>query len=379
MQIRQLVCPAAGFAAASLDALQAIDPHLILCFGDVSAFGAGLYTRLRDAFPHAHLAGCSTAGEIAQNRVFDASVVLTAVRFVGAAPQYVTAELAGMADSEAAGERLAGQIGHAGLGAVLVLAQGVEINGSALIRGMRAHLPESVPLMGGLAADGGAFRKTQVLTDSGVSDTALVALGFDTTELVAVHGCYGGWQPFGPLRRVTRCEGNVLFELDGESALAIYRRYLGEYASELPASGLLFPFLMLDAQRSDLGLIRTILGVDEARGALILAGEIAADGYMQMMHASADALVEGAGAAAEMAHKICAGTDGLVLLVSCVGRKLVMGDRVEEEVEAVADVFGPTNVVCGFYSNGEISPFLDTTECKLHNQTMTVTCLFPRR
>ncbi|MEY2954251.1 MAG: hypothetical protein RLZZ401_2338, partial [Pseudomonadota bacterium] len=64
-----------------------------------------------------------------------------------------------------------------------------------------------------------------------------------------------------------------------------------------------------------------------------------------------------------------------VLLISCIGRKLVMGARVDEEVEAVADVFGPGAVLTGFYSNGEISPHMQTVDCKLHNQTMTITTL----
>ena len=176
------------------------------------------------------------------------------------------------------------------------------------------------------------------------------------------------------MRKVTRCAGNVLYELDGQPALDIYKRYLGDYAKDLPASGLLFPFEMLGEDRSALGLIRTILGVDEAAGSLILAGNIVDCGYLRLMHASTDSLVDGAVAAAEEAFR--PGTDAgesLVLLVSCVGRKLVMGTRVDEEVEAVAAVFGPQACIAGFYSNGEISPMRDLLTCHLHNQTMTIT------
>ncbi|MDE2000358.1 MAG: FIST C-terminal domain-containing protein, partial [Burkholderiales bacterium] len=63
------------------------------------------------------------------------------------------------------------------------------------------------------------------------------------------------------------------------------------------------------------------------------------------------------------------------LLVSCVGRKLVMGAHVDEEVEAVAAVFGRHATVSGFYSYGEISPTVKGLDCKLHNQTMTITYL----
>jgi hypothetical protein len=188
------------------------------------------------------------------------------------------------------------------------------------------------------------------------------------------HGSFGGWSPFGPARKVTRSENNVLFELDGESALEVYKRYLGEHANGLPASGLLFPFAMLGSDHSEVGLIRTILGVDEAAGSLTLAGDIDPDGYLRLMHASTDALVDGAEAAAEAAKAMQANAgEGLALLVSCVGRKLVMGGRVDEEVEAVGEVFGQGATLAGFYSYGEISPFSPAVECKLHNQTMTIT------
>jgi hypothetical protein len=176
---------------------------------------------------------------------------------------------------------------------------------------------------------------------------------------------------------VTRCENNVLYELDGESALAVYKRYLGEHAKGLPASGLLFPFSMLGQNHNELGLIRTILGVDEATGSLTLAGEIDPDGYLKLMHASADALVEGAAVAAQAVHTAGTGnaSQSLALLVSCVGRKLVMGGRVDEEVEAVAEVLGQATTLAGFYAYGEMGAYGKTSQCKLHNQTMTITYL----
>jgi hypothetical protein len=133
---------------------------------------------------------------------------------------------------------------------------------------------------------------------------------------------------------------------------------------------------MLGQDQNELGLIRTILGVNEEDGSLTLAGDIDQEGYLRLMHASTDALVDGAATAAQSAW---ASQDSpgevLALLVSCVGRKLVMGGRVDEEVEAVADVFGRSSTLTGFYSYGEIGPFGNLAECKLHNQTMTITCL----
>ena len=216
--------------------------------------------------------------------------------------------------------------------------------------------------------------RTWVLDEKGLSNARISCIGLYGSALQFVHGSFGGWSPFGPARKVTRCDNNVLLELDGEPALAVYKRYLGDHAQGLPASGLLFPFAMLGNDHHEIGLIRTILGVDEAAGSLTLAGNIDPDGYLRLMHASTDALVDGAEAAAQAARAMLGRSgDGLALLVSCVGRKLVMGGRVEEEVEAVAHVFGQGATLAGFYAYGEISPFSPAVACRLHNQTMTVT------
>jgi hypothetical protein len=88
-------------------------------------------------------------------------------------------------------------------------------------------------------------------------------------------------------------------------------------------------------------------------------------------------LVDGAEVAAAATLSMLGGNadDSLAILVSCVGRKLVMGGRVDDEVEAVADVLGSQALLTGFYSYGEISPFTPGSACQLHNQTMTITCI----
>ncbi len=377
MRVSQAIVSMPAELQAGCAQLAADKPDLLLVFAAASYFSAAdFFKALRSQFPDSVMIGCSTAGEVTADGVDDGTCTLTALHFEKTRLIQAHTTLAGMDDSHAAGERLARQLTDAELKTVLVFGPGLQINGSALVDGLAGILGESIPITGGLAGDGGAFTQTFTLGPDGVSDHAVVAVGLCGAALRFGHGSFGGWEAFGPARKVTRCANNLLYELDGEPALDVYKRYLGEHANGLPASGLLFPFAMLSEDHNAIGLIRTILGVDETEGSLTLAGEIDPDGYLKLMHASTDKLVNGAESAAKAAAAMVDKPDeSLVILVSCVGRKLVMGNRVDEEVEAVGDVFGLQAVLTGFYSYGEISPFTPGSLCKLHNQTMTITCL----
>ena len=272
------------------------------------------------------------------------------------------------------GQSLASMIEMRGLKSVYLLAPGVEINGSALLEGMMTQLPQHIGISGGLAGDNGAFEQTYILHPDGIDSRSVVAVAFYGDSLTFDYGARGGWRSFGPARRVTSAEANLLFELDDKPALEIYKAYLGEYADDLPASGLLFPFEVLNEEGEPTGIIRTILGVDEQRKSLVLAGEVNENQYLRLMNASTEDLISGAIEAIAPISKKNIDDDShcLALVTSCVGRKLVMGDRVEEEIEEVARQLNSNTTIAGFYSYGEISPSCNEMQCELHNQTLTL-------
>ena len=356
-----------------LDRLAAIAPQLLLVFWGAEPLEQPVcWAALKQHLPNALIAGCSTAGEIESDGVREGAAVATAIHFESAQVGCVETRLDGLADSEAAGRRLGRAIPGTGLRGVVMLAPGLNINGTAVIDGLAAELPSGVSIAGGLAGDNGAFACTNVMSPSGIASDKLVLIGFYGERVQWGAGSGGGWSAFGPTRRITRAEGSRLFELDGQPALALYKKYLGEYARDLPAAGLLFPFEMLDDQKKSTGLLRTILGIDESSQSLLLAGTVENGAYLRLMHASTDALVDGAEGAAAAGIDITTGRAGLALLISCVGRKLVMGDRIDEEVLAVRDRLGAGFTLSGFYSYGEVSPLHGLLDCRLHNQTMTI-------
>jgi hypothetical protein len=353
--------------------------RLVLVFGGTSILEqAAPLADLRKVYPNAHLMGCSTAGEICGTRVLDDSLVATAVRFdhtelVGARVVAANAE-----DSYGAGQRLAEQLPPEHLRHVFVLSEGLDINGSDLVRGLASRLPDSVTVTGGLSGDGGRFGKTLVVSGTTAERHTVAALGLYGDRLRIGYGSLGGWDSFGPERIITKSSGCVLYQLDDQSALELYKRYLGDQAKDLPASGLLFPLAVRGKDDTE-AVVRTILAVNEADQSITFAGDLPQGGYARLMKANFDRLIDGAIGAARVSYEALGSSNpDLAILISCVGRKMVLGQRVEEEIEGVRDVFGPDTVLAGFYSYGEISPFTAHARCELHNQTMTVTTLSER-
>ena len=376
MKTKTVSVRSGGDWTSDLNSIQQDHPQVIFIFGALSLFKNGEAQRLSDELSNAHsqIFGCSTAGEISGTSVDDDSLSVLSMHFEteGAHIAWSETDVVASYDSFDSGKRLAQGLPSEGLRHVLILAPGTDVNGSALIDGARKFLPSSCTLSGGLAGDAATFTGTYQLSPQGAGQKKAIIVGFYGAQLDVRCACQGGWKPFGPARKATKSSGNILYELDGEPALAVYKKYLGTYAAELPSSGLLFPFETRSSQKELTGIIRTILGVDDTTGSLILAGEIEQGGYLTLMHASTDSLTDGAyGAVKELGH-LPSGPKAIIA-ISCVGRKLVMGARAEEEAEALSEIAGPDASISGFYSNGEICG--DTLlSCSLHNQTMTITC-----
>jgi hypothetical protein len=348
--------------------------------GIVFAFGARplieerkLVSELRDHFTGIPLIGCSTSGEIVGDEVDDDSLVATTVGFDHTRLRSASATIAEATSSYAVGEELARQLNEASLRHVFVVSDGLNVNGSDLARGLASGVADGVSITGGLSGDSADFAETWVIADDAAGPRRVAAVGLYGDRLRVGYASMGGWRPFGPLRAITRAEGNVLYELDGRSALDLYKTYLGEHAEQLPGSALLFPIVVTETNGGQ-GVVRTVLSVDEQAKSMTFAGDIPQGGTAQFMKTNVDDLVDGATGAAETSLAgLGEQRPDLALLVSCVGRKLVMKQRVEEEVEAVRDVFGAATTIAGFYSYGELCPFSQGEECRLHNQTMTIT------
>jgi hypothetical protein len=344
------------------------EAQLVLCFGARRVLAkADTYPLLRHQFPNADIITCSTAGEIFGPGVYDETLSVVAIRFAHTRVAIASVQLKDHAGSYDAAKGLMKAFAGKQLSYLMVLSDGTMVNGSEL---SAAFAGEEVLVTGGLAGDSDRFEATLVGVNGHATSGTIVGIGFTGDKLSIGHGTKGGWETFGLEREVTRAAGNVLYEIDGKNALDLYRRYLGPDADNLPGSALLFP-LSVQMPGSDDRVVRTILAVNRDEGSMTFAGDIPKGARVRFMRANFDKITAAASDAATQAAGDIA--PQLALLVSCVGRKLILQSRTDDELEAVDEVFGGKTLLTGFYSYGEISPGTTGSKCQLHNQTMTIT------
>jgi hypothetical protein len=349
------------------------EAQLIIGFGSAALVSQEKsFLDIKNKFPNAQIALCSTAGEIYEKEALDDTISLVAIQFQSTTINTSQINIDDFDSSYDAGKALVNNLPQENLKLIFVLSDGGKVNGSELVKGMNFSKKEEVLITGGLAGDGSKFERTFVGLNDVPQTGKIVAIGFYGEKFMVSHGSLGGWESFGLERTVTKSESNVLFEIDNKNALALYKNYLGKYAEELPGSALLFP-LSVKFDDDHKPIVRTILSIDNEKQSITFAGDLPIGSKIRFMKANFDKLIDAASEAANSCVEMVSSKPKLALLISCVGRKLIMPTRIDEEIEAVSEVFGSSTMLSGFYSYGEISPLNPMANCELQNQTMTIT------
>jgi hypothetical protein len=336
-----------------------------------------IYDEIKALFNDGHLVFGSTAGDITSHYVDDESISITAIEFEKSRFEIKTANVLENnteIDSYKTGKNLIEQFSSEGLKHIFIVSEGSFSNGSQLTKGMNSATENNLLITGALCGDAARFEKTVASYNELPKAGEIVAIGLYGETLDISFSINGGWTPFGPERIVTKSKANVLYELDNQPALDLYKKYLGEKSKELPGAALLYP-LKVKSTNDEQSIVRTILNINEEENSMILAGDILENSRVQLMMTNVDSIVEASENAAIQALKSRKTAPELALLVSCIGRKLVLDQRVEEEIEEIIEVVGENTTICGLYSYGEIAPFQGETNCQLHNQTMTITLI----
>jgi hypothetical protein len=331
---------------------------------------------LREAYPKADLIYVSTTGNIAGTELSIEDPVSTAILFSKTKVKVSSTCRSQHASSHDTGKALVSGLLTEGLKHILLFTDGLVINPSSLIRGINETIPAQVSLTGGVAGDAWEFGHTLVGHNNVLAKDQCVAVGLYGEAISVSYGIGGTWDSFGADRIVTRAKNNVLYELDGKPALELYHRYLGKYAEGHPRAYMFFP-LGLRSKSLDNTVARSIISKNEEEQALILAGEVENGDRVRLMKANTERLLDGATEAAIQARQANRNSS-LAILVSCVGRQEVLGQRTEEELEEAQQALGENTLLTGFYSYGEFAPISNKAtklRAELHNQTMAITVL----
>ncbi|WP_178987239.1 FIST signal transduction protein [Winogradskyella schleiferi] len=355
---------------------QKLKEPLVLVFGNRYVLeDDSIYQEIRGLFPDGHIVFGSACAEISSNTVNEESMTITAMEFEKSHFLIKTSNvLSADLDSFKTGNDLINQFPEDDLKYVFVVSEGSFINGSQLTKGMTSSKSDNLLITGGLCGDDERFEKTLASYNENPKEGEIVAIGFYGDSLEITFSIYGGWTPFGPERIVTKSKDNTLYELDGQPALDLYKTYLGDKAKDLPGAALLYPLNVTSANEKQ-SIVRSILSIDEEENAVILAGNIPENSKVQLMMTNVDNIANASERAARQALEFRKNKPEIALLVSCIGRKLVLDQRVEEELDEVIEVLGSDIAISGFYSYGEIAPFHGEIACQLHNQTMTITLI----
>lgn len=348
--------------------------QLVLGFGNKDLLSeTNNFEIIRNKFPNAEIISCSTAGEIFGTEVSDDSISVMAMEFEKTQINAVKVSISDYQDSFEAGVGLVDKLPNENLKYILVISDGSLVNGSELVRGIESVIKHKIPVTGGLAGNGTNFHSTITGLNQPANSGNIVAVGFYGDNIIVSHGSMGGWDVFGLGRTVTKSISNRLYQIDNTNAIELYKLYLGKHAEELPGSALLFPLSVI-LPDNDEAVVRTILSIDENDNCMVFAGDVPQGSKVRFMKANFDRIIDAATLAAENTlNPLKLKKPNAAILISCVGRKIILDKRVEEEVEAVAETLGSDTLISGFYSYGEISPLNTNTKCELNNQTMTVT------
>lgn len=351
---------------------------LVLVFGNRYLLESNkIYQEIKEIFNDGEIVFGSSAGDISSHSVDDDGITITAIEFEKSSFAIKTVNVKNdnqFVNSYEAGYALIQQFDKENLKYVLVISDGSVINGSQLANGMNKVTNNDILITGALCSDAARFEKTICSYNEIPKSGEIVAIGLYGEHLEISFAINDGWTPFGPERIVTKSKDNILYELDHKPALDLYKTYLGEKSKELPAAALLFPLKVKSSNEQE-SIVRTILNINEKENSMILAGDIAENSTVQLMMTNVDSIINAAEIAAKKANHQREKSPELAILVSCIGRKLVLDQRVEEEVDEVVEVVGYKTTICGLYSYGEIAPFNGENNCQLHNQTMTITLI----
>lgn len=248
-----------------------------------------------------------------------------------------------------------------------LFADGVRADGARVVEGAAQVL--SCPLLGGLAADDRQFRRSFVFAHGRAWQDAVAILGARGPLRVSVHAA-SGFRPVGAAGLVEDAEGKEVRRIGGLSAQGFLREQLGKAPGEVDLG---IVSLALNTPGGHF-LLRTPAGVDAETGALRAFGAVPQGSHVRACSGGVDEVL---GSVADVLDRTgsSAFRPAAAVAVSCAGRRWLLGERYEEEIQRLRAGLGRETPLVGFLSFGEIGPFREGeaySPAHFHNETLVL-------
>lgn len=188
--------------------------------------------------------------------------------------------------------------------------------------------------------------------------TGVLLSGNFNTEIGVAQGC----QPIGKPREITKADGQIIFELDGEPALENFKGTLQLLTQDdiRRSGGTVFVGIAMDdtnknPTRGDF-LIRNLVGINEQHAALAISEEVKTGQLVQFHLRNPTAAAEEIQAiVAQLAEKTREQSPAFGLYFNCLGRGKGLYGVTNHDINIIQDQF-PGLPVIGFFGNSEFAP-----------------------
>ncbi|WP_434683907.1 FIST signal transduction protein [Pseudanabaena minima] len=351
-------------------------PKAGLLFAAIDFDHASILQQINQTFPNLQLVGCTTDGEMSSIMGFQQdSLILTLFCSdtveIFAGVGHHTEKDAITAAYQAVQQ--ATDKNHAPTKLCITVpasytSRGSTTSGEQILKGLESALGGNVPIVGGTAGDQFRFKQTYQFFGTEVFTDALPILLF-SGDLYISHGVGCGWQPMGYKSTVTKAQDTVLYEVNGQSALEFYQKYLGD---RQPTAE--HPLYVYEGD-SDRCYLRVPNTYDLEAGSINFLGNIPQGATVQLAEISRDQVIEASASSFKMALADYPGSEPeAVLIFSCCCRRWLLGTRAKEEYDLVKNSLPKMMPIAGFYTYGEFAP-LQAQGCNYYHQETFVTLL----
>ena len=315
---------------------------------------------LRKLFPSAHIAGTTTDGEIFDGRILTKDIMLSFSLFEYTKVTSCMLLLEG--DNFLMGKKLAQKIVSSDTKALILFARSNEINALRLLEGIRS-IKHDIVISGGLSADQGKFEDGYVFDAETLGNNNIVAVALSSEKLIVHNHATSQWEPIGREFMITKSKQNRLMSVDKMSVKELYAKYLGEeIASNLPLSGLQFPFVM---KKGDDYIARTALW-DPKDGSLLFGADMPQGEKIQIGFGDARKMLLNVRTILENINQHPCES---IFIYESAGRRRFLKQYAHYEVEP----FSQIAPVSGFYGYGEF--IANEGEALFLNQSFTLLTL----